>query len=450
MTTASHRPRRVLIGALTTVAVLAAAGPAGAAGFSHDGDALVYTAAPGATNWVHVEGARDPGTLLISDSGDRLEPGAGCVRPDPEDETLVACPVPARLRLVLGDGNDRNTLRETLPAIPIEVQGGAGDDALAANEDVDNHVLLDGGEGNDALDGFRFADVLLGGPGNDRLDGRGGDDVLRGGEGDDQLHPDTNVGVVGNDVVDGGPGYDSALDWHANTTDPAFAISITLDGVANDGRPGEADDVISIERFDCCSPPGTYVLGESDDAIDLPGYGTSRVEGRGGNDTLTGNDGTETIDGGAGDDRIEGGYGHDTLTGGPGRDTIYGDETSQRCSYLSNCTVVPFGNDTIYARDGERDVIDCGVGSDRAIVDPIDVVANCEQVERAAAPAARCRPGRVAGLTLRAARSRAAKGGCRVTVARARVRSRKIARGRVVKATVKGRTATLVLSRGRR
>jgi hypothetical protein len=37
------------------------------------------------------------------------------------------------------------------------------------------------------------------------------------------------------------------------------------------------------------------------------------------------------------------------------------------------------------AADGERDVIDCGPGSDRAVVDAIDVVVNCESVQVAAA-----------------------------------------------------------------
>ena len=140
-----------------------------------------------------------------------------------------------------------------------------------------------------------------------------------------------------------------------------------------------------IERFDALSP-GRYVMTDAADSIDLPNFGTSSVEGRGGDDQITGNDGAESIDGGGGADRLEGGFGHDSLTGGPGRDTIYGDETSQRCSYGSHCAVVPFGNDTILARDGEADTIDCGVGTDRAIVDPADVVANCETVEGADQP----------------------------------------------------------------
>jgi Ca2+-binding RTX toxin-like protein len=41
------------------------------------------------------------------------------------------------------------------------------------------------------------------------------------------------------------------------------------------------------------------------------------------------------------------------------------------------------GNDTIYARDGKRDVIDCGTGKDVVYADRYDkVAANCEVVHR--------------------------------------------------------------------
>ena len=53
------------------------------------------------------------------------------------------------------------------------------------------------------------------------------------------------------------------------------------------------------------------------------------------------------------------------ITGGAGADTIFGGA----------------GSDTIYAADGERDVIDCGAGRDRAVVDSVDIVKNCEVVD---------------------------------------------------------------------
>ena len=69
------------------------------------------------------------------------------------------------------------------------------------------------------------------------------------------------------------------------------------------------------------------------------------------------------------------------LTGGPGQDTIFADATSASCGWYSYTCKIPFGNDVVNARDGEADTIDCGVGEDRAIVDKIDVVANCETVD---------------------------------------------------------------------
>lgn len=449
---------------------------ASGATFHLEGSTLVYTASSGVRNWPSVEAAGG-GSLRISDTDETMVPGAGCVLEYPPYADTALCPMPAGLRLELGDGEDRNLLSEDLPALPVTVIGGSGNDILSANNDVDNAVTLDGGEGDDTLNGLRFADTLLGGPGKDTLRGNGGDDTLHGGDGDDHLEPDTYPDVVGNDVVDGGPGFDSVKDWASMTTNPAFAISVTLDGLANDGRPSEErDNVIGIERFDAIAP-GLYGLGDTHDSIDLPNYGTSVVLGNAGNDTITGNDGTETIDGGAGADTLEGGYGHDTITGGPGQDTIFGDETSQRCSYLSDCYVVPYGNDLILARDGEADMIDCGVGDDHAVVDAVDTATNCEVVDIDGAPAPgtptpgtpapgtsapgasapgtsapgqACQvPKRLKGLTLRKARAKLRRAHCTATKVR-KVASKKVRKGRVVSAKRKGDVVVVRVSRGRR
>ena len=93
--------------------------------------------------------------------------------------------------------------------------------------------------------------------------------------------------------------------------------------------------------------------------------GTNRgdyLAGGGYDDVIIGGPGNDTIFGGAGDDQLYGGPGNDVITGGAGADKIYGGP----------------GSDTIYADDGERDVIDCGPGRDRAVVDAVDVVKHCE------------------------------------------------------------------------
>jgi hypothetical protein len=95
--------------------------------------------------------------------------------------------------------------------------------------------------------------------------------------------------------------------------------------------------------------------------------GTDKADylaGGGHDDTIFGLGGNDTLLGGAGDDVIYGGAGNDIITGGAGADRIYGGP----------------GSDTIYAVDNERDFIDCGPGNDRAVVDSVDKVVNCEVV----------------------------------------------------------------------
>jgi hypothetical protein len=102
--------------------------------------------------------------------------------------------------------------------------------------------------------------------------------------------------------------------------------------------------------------------------------GTAKGEylaGGGHDDVILGNGGNDTLLGGAGDDRINGGAGNDIINGGSGADRLLGGA----------------GSDTIKAADGERDVVDCGAGRDRAVVDSFDKTTNCEVVETASASA---------------------------------------------------------------
>ena len=94
------------------------------------------------------------------------------------------------------------------------------------------------------------------------------------------------------------------------------------------------------------------------------------------NDTIRGTDAGEEICARAGDDlveglrgadRLDGGWGRDRLVGGPGRDRLVGGR----------------GDDVLLARDGWRDVVDCGWGHDRAFVDRFDrVLRGCDEVRR--------------------------------------------------------------------
>jgi hypothetical protein len=100
----------------------------------------------------------------------------------------------------------------------------------------------------------------------------------------------------------------------------------------------------------------------------------------------------DVVDGGPGADTLTGGFGDDTLVGGPGADTIAGDRPA-RCNELHCDFMDGVGNDTIDARDGERDSVQCGPGTDRVLADAQDLVADdCEQVDRPGGAAAPAKP----------------------------------------------------------
>ena len=82
-------------------------------------------------------------------------------------------------------------------------------------------------------------------------------------------------------------------------------------------------------------------------------------------DRLIGRAGADRLSGKKGNDEIRGGADGDKLIGGAGYDQMYGDS----------------GDDLIRARDGQADLIECGPGFDRAIVDlEEDGVYDCEEL----------------------------------------------------------------------
>ncbi len=236
---------------------------------------------------------------------------------------------------------------------------------------------MEGGEGNDTLVSGNGTDELHGGNGNDTMQSFEGEDVVRGEGGDDSLsagkeEPSANA----SDIVDGGPGFDRmpAVD---NDYSRGFDedVSVTNDGVANDGEAGEGDNVISVEGLRVEAGHATVVgtAGNDDIFVDAD---SSLIRGLGGNDKLVAYDGNDTIEGGDGDDFLEGGFGNDVLDGGAGVDQFNGDRTEQN--------VIAIGNDQIRARDGNAEQVSCGIGSDTAQVDASDVVdATCETIDRA-------------------------------------------------------------------
>jgi Ca2+-binding RTX toxin-like protein len=379
---------RLLLAAGALASALVLPGAAGAATITWKGDTLYYTAAPGEANqtgpWY---GVVDESKITISDGyGITVTDSTGGHCAPVADR--FECDVPEKMIFALGDGDDFMTWSDQRD-IEYVVDGGPGDDDLrgfSGSMAVGLRQTIDGGPGNDKIDGDKGDDVVRGGPGNDEVDGGGGDDRVEGGDGDDTMLGD-GYEDAGTDVIDGGAGRDSIDEWVQPGEDVNPRVAISFDSVANDGRPGENDNVVNIEKLGA-SVSGTFTGGPgADDYFVRAAFNDSApstVIGGGGPDKLVGHDYVETIDGGPGDDVIEGGLNDDTITGGPGKDRILGDSSANTCNFLA-CRY-PFGNDTINARDGEKDSIDCGVGEDKAIVDAIDVVSGCETVDAGKGP----------------------------------------------------------------
>jgi Ca2+-binding RTX toxin-like protein len=264
-------------------------------------------------------------------------------------------------------------------SVPITVDGKGGDDQIKDAYDSSTGRTFSGGAGNDKIETYGGNDVIDGGDGNDEVDGGEGNDEVHGGAGDDVLFGD-HYKTPGADVLDGGPGFDRADEWSIPDAPVHPLPTVSLNGAADDGRPGEGDNVQSVEQF-TFHVNTTFTGGDAAEKVEVLNVdeGSSNLDGGGGNDILKAYDTNDTVNGGAGDDQIEGGLGNDVVTGGPGKDMIMGDATASHCGIYS-CKI-PFGNDTIYAQDGEPDQIDCGIGDDVAYVDAIDTATNCETVK---------------------------------------------------------------------
>jgi hypothetical protein len=112
------------------------------------------------------------------------------------------------------------------------------------------------------------------------------------------------------------------------------------------------------------------------DTID-GGTGNDTIYGAGGADKLTGGDGNDKVFGGGGNDSLSGGKGNDVLDGGKGNDKLTGGPGVNK--YTGGD-----GDDSINARNGKKETVNCGPGKkDAATIDKKDKAKGCEKVKRA-------------------------------------------------------------------
>ncbi len=289
------------------------------------------------------------GTYTVHDAGEPVSAGPGCTAT--ANAYTVTCS-DVRINSILVDvwrGPDKVTINVGTSAT---IYTGSGEDTIhggSANDTIHSDrscLVSDAGcttrtIENSGIAGI-FDDVVDGNDGNDVIEGGTGDDELHGGSGDDTIDGDApdlvtpqdgSCDYCGDDLLNGGSGADQL--WGNEETDTAdysertAGVTVTLDGQANDGAPGEGD---SVGR----------TVGWT--------YDIERVVGGGGNDSLTGDHHSNHLQGRGGPDSLDGGGGPDSLDGGDGPDSLYGGEH----------------NDTLVPGAGAGDGVVGGNGADLA------------------------------------------------------------------------------------
>jgi Ca2+-binding RTX toxin-like protein len=289
---------RGLLCALMLLVTLPATAHAGTVAVQ--GDVLYVTGTPGVREFLSVYRSAGDTHFGISDGSATIGLGAGCTSAHPQPTVHARCDAAGVQRIVIdaGDQDDRASVADSI-TVPVTVDLGPGDDRFQ-----------EGGVRND----------------------------VRGGEGDDWLDSSgSNAGTW--TTFDGGAGYDSA-----NYTQRWGSMRLSLDDVANDGLPGEQDNLLGVEHV-----YGGYdddvITGSAGDDVLYGGMGVDEIHGLGGDDTLEGSlpgygdrlyggedddvmqlTGSAIADAGPGDDTFTSGYASScwncVAIGGPGEDRV--------------------------------------------------------------------------------------------------------------------------------
>ena len=349
--------------ALVAAAILALPGSARAATASVQNRVITYAAAGDNDSTLEVSGPNcysvipgpcPPDKFLVrlldfgapfgrGSAGEPITPGTGCFTsgevvpgqpptPWPPDREVYCLGDIDSFNVGLGPGDDWVFIGTNEPAI---IRGEAGDDRF---EDQAQNDVVDGGSGNDT-----FTAEL-------------GDDNLIGGDGADTYFalpcppPPQGCNAAagsaldnGQDSFSGGPGVDTA-DFSAVLA----AERLSADGVRDDGKPGEGDDI---------RPDVENIRG---------GAFTDRLVGNASDNQLEGGDGGDTIVGGGGRDLLDGGVGSDSLDGGAGADRLFGRAGTDSVSYA--------------ARTGDVDVTLDGAANDGEASEGDQVATDVEDV----------------------------------------------------------------------
>ncbi len=276
-------------------------------------------------------------------------------------------------------------------------------------------LIVDIGGGADDPDGDNVStsiENLTGGSGDDDLTGSSVANTLVGGAGDDELFGGSGTGPDGIDVFGGGTNGTAGgangetgdtVAYSTRTDNLTLSIGGATDAPEGEAIPGDVENISGGLGNDTISgDAGANLLRGGDDGDDVLRGGTGtgpdgadvfRVGAAvtTNTDTVTYSNRTDalTVDIGGGSDDIDGddvsadadaligGSGPDFLTGDADANTLEGGDGEDSLSALG-------GPDTVLARDGFADTVNCGTEADTAVLDEgtLDSQAECETLDQ--------------------------------------------------------------------
>lgn len=398
---------------------------------------LRFVASPGESNRVRIvqrDADADHYELELVDAISSLHPGPGCSGgASPGTPTICVLHKPHQsesscygkgcVPVISGGwstsatfvlGNVGSSLDSSATDIDEKVTAGAGNDGIVT------------GSGRDEVDSGAGADTVITGSGRDLINANAvpdGPDVYELGSGDDAPRYTYQVAERG-DVID----YRERVE----------RVELRVDELANDGSPGEKDEVLEAEVIRS-GTANDLLVGDAHTDVFFGGPGNDRLIGGGASDSLngeTGDDrmigaagsdemhdggrlgggddfaasgkGTDFVELGPGADRALGGSGDDAITlggggdigvGGPGDDDIRAGSGNDRLVGNDGADELlgSSGRDAIVAStigggpasqprtahgrvDEKRDTIVCGGEVDAASINPWDEVQGCERI----------------------------------------------------------------------
>lgn len=369
-----RRRPRLLLGLAALLACISSAPASAGTVADASGGTLIFEAGTGEANQLTITEALDSSSFTVVDSGAPLVAAGGCVASDAQ---TAVCPAGGRVEVILGDLSDEAVIvTKPFTDVTARIVGGQGDDAVTLTSSVHGLSTVEGGPGDDTLTVPNGRAYLWGHEGDDTLDAHASDTFVG------------MVGGAGGDTFEPGP-FSRVSYWKRTS-----AVLVDADGAADDGAPGESDNLLPIpdgfvtvfggggaDRMRAGGGVETVVGGPGPDRLEtgdaafrpsaLGGPGRDRLVGGNGIDDLHGGNGDDVLTGDRASDFLRGGWGDDVLKGGRGPDSLYGDSGDD---FLAgglghDDALGDFGRDTFLMRDAQRDRVRGGRDRDRARID---------------------------------------------------------------------------------